>query len=774
MVLTGRFLCRAFTITLIILRLGGIALAQQAANLTDEQVQQFVQQAQASGMTESQIEALAQSRGFTATDINRMRQRISQLQVSASKPASSAETNVVREQPATPVPPVVIPAAPIPVFGASLFANANLSFEPNLRIPTPRHYIIGPEDELIIDVYGNAQQTYRPKVSPEGSIRIENFGPIYVNGLTIEQAEQRIVGRLRTLYQGLNTANSGLQAQVTLGSVRSIKVTLLGQAVRPGTYTLSSLATVFNALYAAGGPLPDRGSFRDIRVYRGNRLVRTLDIYDFLLRADQKDNIRLLDQDIIFIDHYETRIELAGEVKQPGLYEVKSGETLKNVLAFAGGFTDRAYTASINVRRNTSTEQQLITIPSPDIPLFVSQAGDRYVVGSILGRVENKVSISGAVFRPGDYALSKGLTVRQVIQKAEGLREDAFLNRATLRRLRENLDPEIISVDLGKLLRGEVADIMLQREDELHISALNQLRQKRTVSIQGAINKSGTFDFADSMTVANLIVLAEGFTDAAISSRLEIARRVKDDTSGLAGNQNTRLFTVEIDQNLRLNPADARLTLRPFDQVFVRASPRYEAQKGASISGEALYPGAYAIRTSTDRITDLVSRAGGLKPDAYLPAARFVRRGEVVSLDLRQILDQPNVAGNLLLEDGDVLTLPRRPDIIRIRGEVLNPATVEFDPAKSFRNYVDEAGGFTNKALKRKTYVVEANGKIRPTHSFLGIRSYPKLERGAEIVVPVIPPKEPNKISSTERAAWLTVIASGVAVLLTALRLFTN
>ncbi|GAB4021411.1 SLBB domain-containing protein [Spirosoma koreense] len=767
--LSGRWV----TIGLLIIGSLGTPLAQSVATLTDEQLQQFVHQAQANGMTVNQMETMAQVRGFSTADIDRMRQRIAALQP-AAKPTPQPETSVVREQPATPAPPTAPIPTPSPVFGASLFANASLSFEPNLRIPTPRNYILGPDDELIVDVYGHAQQTYRPKVSPEGSIRLENLGPIYVNGLTIEQAEQRIVGRLRTLYLGLNTANSGLHAQVTLGSVRSIKVTLLGQVVRPGTYTLSSLATVFNALYAAGGPSPERGSFRDIRVYRANRLIRTLDIYDFLLRADQKDNLRLLDQDIIFVDHYHTRVELAGEVKQPGLYEMRSGETLHQVLAFAGGFTDRAYTAAINLRRNTPTEHQLLTIGAADVSRFVPQAGDYYGVGSILDRIKNRVSISGAVFRPGDYALTSGLTIRQVIQQAEGVREDAFLNRATLRRLRENLDPEIISIDLGKVIRGEAADIPLQREDQLHIGTVHELRQKRTVSVLGEVNKSGTFDFADSMTVANLIVLAGGFTDAAISSRMDIARRVKDDTSDLSPNQTIRLFTVTIDEHLRLSPADAKLKLHPFDQVFVRASTRYGAQKAASIAGEVAYAGTYAIGASTDRITDLIRRAGGLKPDAYLSSARFMRRGEVVSLDLKKILQEPTVTSNLLLEDGDVLTLPRRPDVVRIRGEVLNPAAVNYDPAKSFRDYVDEAGGFTRKALRRSVYVVAANGKIRPTHAFLGIRSYPKPERGAEIVVPARLPKEPSHVSSAERAAWITVIASGVAVLLTALRLFTN
>ncbi|RIV19505.1 sugar transporter [Fibrisoma montanum] len=743
--------------------------SQKADNLTDEQVQQFVQQAQASGLSEAQIEQLAQSRGFTTADISKMRQRIGQVKAG---PAKSAETSVVREQPATPTPPPA-PAASS-VFGASLFANANLSFEPNLRIPTPRNYQVGPEDELIVDVYGNAQQTYRPKVSPEGSIRLENLSPIYVNGLTIEQAEQRIVSRLRTLYAGLNTATSGIFAQVTLGSVRSIKVTLLGQVVRPGTYTLSSLATVFNALYAAGGPAPDRGSFRNIRVYRNNRLVRTLDVYDFLLHADQKDNIRLLDQDIIFVDHYGTRVELTGEVKQTGLYEVRPGETLRHVLAFAGNFTDKAYTASIALRRNTPTEQQLITIQPAEFGQFLPIAGDRYAVGAVLERVANKVSITGAVFRPGDYALEKNTTLQQLIKTAEGLREDAFLNRATIRRLRENLDPEVISVDLGRLLRNETADVPLQRDDVVQITAVGDLRTKRTVSIQGAINRSGSFDYVDSMTVANLVVLAGGFSDGAIASRMEIARRINGDTTGIPDGQNVQLIAFAIDQHLRLDPKDAQLILQPFDQVFVRLSPRYEAQKGASIAGEVVYPGTYAIRDRNERISDLITRSGGLKAGAYLPATRFSRKGELVSLDLKRILSNPDDVSNLLLEDGDLLTVPRQTELVRIRGEVVNPATVEYDPAKSFRAYVGEAGGFTAKASKRKVYVVGANGKIRPTRSWLGIRKYPSPEAGMELVVPARPPKDQTRLSASERLAVLTVIATASTVILTAIRVITN
>lgn len=724
-------------------------------------------------MTDVQIEALARTRGFPAVDIEKVRQRVGTLVGGAAKPAAAAaaRTSVVREQPPTPAPPA--PQPPSAVFGASLFSNASLTFEPDLRIATPRHYIVGPDDELIIDVYGNAQQTYRPRVSPEGSIRVENLSPIQVSGLTIEQAEQRIVGRLKTLYQGLNAAGGGVMAQVTLGSVRSIKVTMLGQVVRPGTYTLSSLATVFNALYASGGPMPERGSFRDVRVYRNNRLVRRLDMYDFLLRADQKDNIRLNDQDVIFVDHYRTRIELAGEVKQPGLYEVRPGETIQTVLAFSGGFSDRAYTASISLRRNTPTEQQLITIPTAVLPEFIPQAGDRYLVGAILDRIDNKVSIEGAVFRPGTYEHLKNLTLRQLVRTAEGLREDAFLNRATIHRLRENIDPELISVDLGKVMRQEQPDVPLRPNDRVQISALNDLREQRTVSVLGAVNRGGTFAFTDSMTVASLVLLAGGFTDAAIASRMEIARRIRNDTAGLTADQTIRLLSFAIDRDLRLRPIDARLTLQPFDQVYVRASPRYETQQGAMLAGEVLYPGPYAIRAKSDRISDLIARAGGLSSEAYPSAARFMRQGERVSVDLNTILDDPALAGNLLLQDGDVLTIPRRPELIRIQGEVLNPATVAFEPSKSLRDYIDEAGGFTSKAMKRKIYAVAASGKIRRTRSWCWVPAFPRPERGMDIVVPAKRSKDQPRLSASERITVLTVIVSASALLVTALRAVT-
>ncbi|MFD1142153.1 SLBB domain-containing protein [Larkinella insperata] len=756
------------------------AYAQKVDNLSEEQIRQFIEQAKKSRMSEAQIEQLALTRGFAPSDIKKMRAKVTELSKYTPQELQMVSMGESREQTdkaslSTAVAPLSRPEAAenkLTVFGANLFANANLTFEPNLRIPTPKNYQIGPDDELIIDVYGNAQRNYHTKVSPEGAVKLENLSPIYVNGLTIEQAEQRIIGRLRQVYAGLNTTASGIFASVSLGSIRSIKVTLIGQVVKPGTYTLSSLATVFNALYVSGGPDPDRGSFRDIRVYRGNRLVRTLDIYDFLLRADQKDNIRLQDQDIVFINHYDTRVQLTGEVKQPAIYEVQKGELLKNLLAFAGGFTEKAYTASLTLRRNTPKELQVITVPAADIPAFLPQRGDLYTVGAIIDRYENRVTINGAVFRPGIYALQKNASLRQLITTAEGLREDAFLNRATIRRLRENLDPALIGVDLGKLMRDEVPDIVLQREDVIDIPSYGDLRENRVVTILGAVNRPGPYAYADSMSVASLIVLAGGFTDGATASRVEIARRVRKDTAGLPQNQNVRIFQFELNERLRLTEADARFTLSPFDQVFVRKSPRYEAQKTVALTGEVRYPGAYSIRDKSERITDLIERAGGLRSEAYLKATRFTRNRELVSVNLSEIIARPSDSGNLLLLEGDSIHIPRKTELVKIRGEVLNPSVVDFNYRKSIRAYINEAGGFNSKALRRKLFVIYANGKVNRTRGFLGVRDYPDPEPGMEVVVPSKPPKTESRLSSAERIAVMTGITSLAAVVLTIIRLF--
>jgi len=630
------------------------------------------------------------------------------------------------------------------IFGADLFNNENLTFEPDMRIATPKNYQLGPDDELDIHIFGDVLDNFKVKLSPEGTIKILNLGPIYINGLTVDEATVRIVSRLRQLYQGLNKPGSGSSAQVTLGNVRSIKVTLTGEVKLPGTYTVSSLATVFNALYLAGGP-SNNGSYRSIRIIRGNKVIRTLDLYDFLLRADQKDNIHLQDQDIVRIADYENRVEMSGEVKRPMIFESIKGETFKDVLRFAGGFTEKAYTYMINVRRNTSRELKLLNITQEEVGSFLPQNGDKYSVGAIIERYENKVEVEGAVFRPGMYALETGLTtVKDLVKKAEGLREDAFMSRATLTRRKQNFDPEVLSIDLGKILRGEEADINLQREDILNIYSIGNLRERRYVNILGEVNEPGEFDFKEGMKVGDLILLAKGFKESASFSNLELARRIVTHGDGDLLTNKIEIITFAIDGNLKLSNVGSQMEVKPFDIISIRRAPNYEEQRSVKILGMVNYPGSYAIQNNQQRISDIILRAGGLRVEGYLEGARLFRDSTTVGVNLKEILLNPESQENLQLMAGDQLIIPRLLETIKLTGGVQNPLAVSYKEGFSLRDYIAEAGGYSQNANKKLTYITYANGVSNQIKRFLIFKKYPKINPGAEIVIPEIP-KNTNK-----------------------------
>ncbi|TAE27353.1 MAG: sugar transporter [Cytophagales bacterium] len=761
-----------------IICLTGTALAQQTPSrvdqLSDEQVAEFYRKAQASGLTEIQIEQAAMNQGYTLDDVAKMRRRIAQIRTQSTRQTGQAiaDTGIVRGLPGDLSRPtsdtVLLPRLdsirrPV-VFGASLFQNASLSFEPNLRIATPRGYVIGPDDEIIIDIYGASADNYKLRVSPEGSIKVQNLAPIFVSGLTVEAAEQRIVNRLRQAYQGLNRPGSGTYATISLGQIRSIRVTLVGEVVRPGTYTVPSLASAFNALYLAGGPNPETGSFRKISIVRGNKVVRTIDLYDFLLRADQSDNIRLQDQDVIRVADYGVRIELAGEVRRPAIYEVLPNENLKTVLAFAGGYTDEAYTASISLRRNTPRERKIFTITEPDQATFMPQRGDKYTVGRILERYENRVQITGAVMRPGEFALEPGLgTVKELIQRAEGLRKDAFTNRANIFRERDNMDTENIPFDVGRLLRGEQADIPLLRQDSVVIQSVRNLRETYSVSIEGAINKAGQYGFVNNMSVSDLIAQAGGFQEGASASRIEVSRRIRKDTvtTGSAPFNTVQIFSFTIDQGLRIGNDAQTFALEPFDIVAIRVAPNYEAQQRVFVTGEVMYPGNYAVLNRTERIADLIKLAGGLKSSAYLAGAQFKRRGSLVAVDLRAILDNPTGEQNLLLEVGDTLMVSRISEVVAVQGAVLNPVLVNYEKGARVDDYIRQAGGYTENARRKKTYIAYQNGR-----KDVGRTS--KVEPGATIVVP-FKPLEDKRLSPTERIGILSLIGTLAATAATVL-----
>jgi polysaccharide export outer membrane protein len=767
-----------FYIGLVLLLLTGTYQASAQAprsrvdQLSDEDVQNFYKRAQASGLSEAQIEQAAMSQGYTLDDIAKMRRRINDLRTRTSQPQTqtgivtgrtlptdlssrtdSSSTTGVRKD----------TSRKLQVFGASLFENAKLSFEPNLRIATPRSYVVGPDDEIRIDISGASTGEFQLKVTPDGTVKVPNLPAIFVAGLTIEQAEQRIITRLRQGgYQGLGQSGSGTSANVTLTNIRSIRVTLVGEVVRPGTYTISSLGTAFNALYLAGGPNPETGSFRKINIIRGNRVIRTVDLYDFILRADQRDNVRLQDQDVIRVADYETHVELTGQVRRPAIFEVLPGETLKTVLGFAGGFADDAYQASITLRRNTARERRIVTITEEQLASFIPQRGDKYFVGKILERYENRVQLAGAVMRPGDYALEPGLeTVKQLIGRGEGLRKDAFTNRATIIRERADMDRENLSFDLGKLLRGEIADIPLQSQDSLTVLSIRDLREPYYVTIEGAVNQPDTVDFVNNMTVADLIAQAGGFQEGAKPNLVEVARRIRQDSAGIRTTM-LEIYRFSVDRNLQITPIEStspEFRLQPFDIVYVRTSVNYEAQKQINVSGEIMQTGNYAIYSREERISDIIKRAGGLKPEAYIPGAQLRRRGQLIGNDLRNVLNDSGSEENLLLQDGDSLFIPRRSEIVSVEGAVLNPSSVSFKADYKFTDYISEAGGFTDNARKNKAYVVYTNGRKDRTHKFLFFSARPHVEPGSTVIVP-FKPLDSNRLSSAERIGILSLLAT--------------
>ena len=676
------------------------------------------------------------------------------------------------------------------IFGADLFQNnGKLNFEPNLRLATPKGYVIGPDDQLLIDITGDNEASYTLKVAPEGTIKIQYAGILPVGGLTIEAATAKVRAVLSKTYPGLRTGRTSVA--VNLGNIRSIKVTIIGESVKPGSYTLSSLSTVFNALYASGGPNKN-GSFRKIQVIRNSSVVATIDVYDFLLKGVQK-NIRLQDQDVINIPVFQTRIEMNGEVKRPALYEILPTESLEDAVNFAGGFTSQAYTANLKILQNTTKERKIVDVDADNFKNYKPQNGDKIIVEKILDRFENRVEISGAVFRPGKFELGKGLTLKGLILKADGVKEDAFLNRGYISRLNLDNTAGLISFDVERILKGLDPDIPLQREDKVSIQSLFDLRDEYKVQIQGEVRNPGTFKYEDNISIESLIQMAGGFKEGASPNRIEIARRVKNSNALSTSAITAQIFTVDIDQNFKL--VGLPFILQPFDIVSVRIAEGYQIQKTVKIEGEVLYPGSYTIKRKDEKIADIIKRAGGLTAMAFPAGASLKRPGppadtafankrnsaqlnkikeendrlynlrrlqfaqgvtdttsskqdssilksDFVGIDLVKILRDSVSRFNLLLEDGDIISVPKQLQTIRVTGEVLKPINIVFQPGKSMGQYINESGGFSYNANKRGAYVVYANGAIKSTNKFLFFYDYPSIKPGSEIFVPKHAPKE--------------------------------
>lgn len=767
-------------------------------NLSDDQVKQFIAEYKSNGYSLNQVERLAAQRKMPQDEIQKLLARIQKIEQKTGNTEQSFDRKLSNESElVNDKSTEVFKSLEKVVFGAELFNNKNLTFEPNLKIPTPSNYQLGPDDELIIDIYGYSEATYKLKVTPDGALRIPSIGPIQVSGNTIEQARKKITARLETIYSGISTGQTFVN--ITLGTIRSIKVVILGDVNLPGTYTMSSLATVFNALYASGGPNKN-GSFRNIKVIRGGKVIAIVDVYEFLLKGETKNNIRLNDQDVIKVSPYENKIELIGEVKRPAYYEVAKNETLKDVINFAGGFTNEAYKDRIKVTRNTLKERSIADVPNEMFGMFTPQSGDVFEVGSISDRFNNRITISGAVFRPGEYALEEGITASKLIKKADGLKEDAFTSRAIIYRLKEDNTAEVISFDVAEALSG-TKDIALKREDFIVINSKLDMMEKHTITIQGEVLKPGNFPFASNTKVEDLIVAAGGLKENAALKKIEIARRYFNE--GLKSESEiAKIILYEVNDSLR---ATSDIELMPYDIVTVYAIPGYTAQQNVFLEGEVQYPGQYTISNKAERISDIIKRSGGVTQYGFLKGAVLIRTRQlndaekkiregrinaikkqtkdtaivqdlidkelgsltsIVGINMEKILKYPGSKYDLLLANGDLISIPGQRQTVKVSGEVLYPISIPYDKGRGFSSYVNGAGGYSERALKRRGYVVFLNGSVKSTKSFLGIKSHPRIQPGAEIIIP--PREERKKLTGVELITITTSITT-LAILVVSL-----
>ena len=765
--------------------------------LSDDQINQFWVQAQAGGVNLSSLETMAKQRKMPPQEFLKLKNRIEKLsQTVGTTDVNTSRTAPTGKEEVKDINQAFSSLKP-KIFGADLFNNKNLSFEPNLKMATPQNYQLGADDELTIDVYGNSEITQRVKVSPEGDIRIPQIGPVSVGGLTIEQAKKRIINQLSGIYSGISSG--GTFVNVSLSNIRSIKVTLLGEINMPGSYTLPSLATVFNALYSSGGP-NDNGSFRNIMVIRDGKTIATIDVYEFLMKGDSKGNVRLQDQDVIKVSPYTTRVELSGEVKRPGLYETAKNENLTDVINFAGGFTDNAYKEQIKVIRNTLKEKSVADIQLNNIGTFKAMPGDAFVIDKLLSRYSNRVQINGAVFRPGFFAIEDGMTISSLIKKADGLKEDAFVDRAVLYRLREDLSVEVISFNVKDILAGQ-GDIPLKREDVIQVASKNEMHEAYKVTISGEVQKPGNFTWGQNMKVEDLIIAAGGLKEAS-SNKVEISRRISNSDPNSKNSEVATIIKYEINKtDLK---STSNVSLMPFDHITVFPSPGYSSQKNIRIEGEVLYPGTYTISNKNEKLSDIIARAGGLSAQAFPQGAILIRNSNetevdkiikskkietfnkqssdtlkgkslaeketvnnanIVGINLAKILKKNNSKYDLLVEDNDIIRIPKLLETVQVSGEVLYPVKVRYEKGTRLNRYIYRAGGFTANSLKRRSYIVYANGTAASTKHFLFMNFYPKILPGSEIIVPVREDK--RKISAMEIASIATSATTLVFLLVT-------
>lgn len=768
-----------FSVLLLFLLAGGSPVMAQ---MSDEAVVRYAMEAKQAGKSDQQIGKELLAKGVTPQQVERLKNKYEASQGSETAVAdqsisgqrrerqqSSQETltagsmDVVSSAINDPTQNATDPRA---VFGRNIFRGSALTFEPNENQATPENYRLGPGDEVIIDIWGENERSLREEISPEGNIMIEQVGPVYLNGLTIREANEKLRGVFSQMYAGVSGEEPSSDVRVTLGRLRTIQVNVLGEVATPGTYRLSSFATVFHALYRAGGVTPI-GGLRDIRVMRGGREVARVDVYDLLMNGRTSDDVRLEEGDVIIVPPYEQLVEISGNVKRPMFYEMKPGESLGKLVEYAGGFTGDAYRNEVRLIRESGREYQIYSVREPNYASWMLEDGDAVTVGSVLDRFANRVEVRGAVYREGMYELGDEVhTVRGLIDRAEGLKGDAFPGRALLLREREDLTLEMVAIDLAGLMAGQVPDIELQRNDILVIPSIHELEERGALTISGEVARPGAYPYAEHMTIEDLVVQAGGLLDGASTARIDVSRRIKDPQSTTPSSNLGKIYSFSLKDGLVVD-GDAGFELMPYDIVEVRRSPAYRVQERVTLDGEVVFAGGYTLVKKNERLSDLVNRAGGLTPDAYAHGARLIRRmndeeravrettlrmalqnqrgGDSLSMDKIQLndyysvgieldkaLSKPGSDFDMVLREGDRLVIPQYVSTVSISGEVMYPNTVFYLKGKNLKYYVSQAGGYGLQAKKSRAYIVYMNGTVARVRSLGKAR----IEPGCQIIIP--------------------------------------
>ncbi len=751
--------------------------------ITDQQVIDYIKQQTAAGKSEQQIGKELMAKGVTPEQAKRIKAQLESQQHGETQATRQTVTSAESERKHNAAEDVSVSSienmqreiekgdamsgSGRKIYGHQIFNSQSLTFEPSENLATPQNYRLGPGDEVVIDIWGTSEDHMRQTISPEGSIMISQIGPVYLNGLTIKDANQHIKSAFSRKYAGMNDAETDIQ--VTLGQVRTIQVDILGEVATPGTFRMSPFSSVFHALYRAGG-INDIGSLRNIQVLRNGKKVAGVDIYDYLFKGKTSGNIRLQEGDVIIVPPYEQLVNIDGNVKRPMYYEIKPDETVKSLLDYAGGFTGDAYGGMVRLSRQSGTENELYNIDRGEFATYRLQDGDIITVGTILDRYANRVELKGAVYRPGMFAIGDGLkTVRDLIDKADGVTEDAYTDRVLLYREGPEKQLEVVALDLKDILRGAAPDITLKRNDMLVISSVNELEERGDVYIGGQVARPGAYPYAANSTVEDLIFQAGGLLEGASTARVDISRRIVDPAATEATNQLAQEFTVSIENGLAIGKGKG-FRLKPYDRVEVRRSPGYAPQETVAIDGEVLFAGTYTLRKRNERLSEFVTRAGGLIDGAYIKGAHLSRRlseselaarkealrlamsnnsenmGDSIAIDKIDLSNMYNVGINLekaianpgsdydlVLMPGDSLYVPEKQSTVKISGDVMFPNAVIYEPGKKLSHYINQAGGYGQRAKKGKAFIVYMNGTVARAK-----RNTP-IEPGCHIIVPSKP-----------------------------------